>query len=181
MKNILSLLSLMIVMVVPTISIAGTPITNEMVDKYYGSCVELAKKEGTMTSESTNRYCACTAMNMQKSMTQEDLTDLSGTGVKQRTALNKMLIDVNGPCMSYPVKDLLNNKCMTDVKNKEICSCLSTKMGVFMAEITKRMMPELLADDPNLFDPMTPIMESPEFQQRQQQIAISCATEAKQK
>jgi hypothetical protein len=151
MKNILASLSLIILIAAPTIGIAGTPITNEMADKYFGSCVELAKKEGTMTSENTKRYCACTAMNMQKSMAQEDLTDLSGTGVKQRTALNKMLIDVNGPCMHYPVQDLLNNKCMIDVKNKQVCSCLSTKMGIYMAEISKKMMPELLADNPNLF------------------------------
>jgi hypothetical protein len=181
MKNFIPFLAFVTLLNLPVIGMAGTPIDDKMTDKYFGSCVELTKKEGTMTSDSINRYCACTAMNMQKKMTQEDLTDLSGTGTVQRTALNKMLLDVNGPCMRYPVKDLLNNKCMTDVKNKAICTCLSERMGTFMSDISKRMMPELLAEDPNLFDPMTPIIESQEFQQRQQQIAVSCATDPTQR
>ena len=181
MKNILCLTLFGTLISLSSFGLAGAPISNEMADKYFSSCVDGAKKEGTMSGEGGNKYCACTAMNMQKSMTQEDVTDLSGTGQKQRNALNKMLLDVNGPCMQYPVHDMLLKQCLVDVKNKAICSCLSTKMGDFMADISKRMMPELLEDNPNLFDPMTPIIESPEFQQRQQQIAISCATHPTQK
>ncbi len=176
MKNIFYLTVFLFLFTLPSLGIAGTTITNEMADKYFSNCVEGAKKEGTMTTDGLNKYCACTAMNMQKSMTQEDLTDLSGTGQKQRNALNKMLLDVNGPCMQYPVHDMLHKQCMADVKNSEICNCLSTKMGSFMADISKRMMPELLADNPNLYDPTTPILESQEFKVRQNQIALSCAT-----
>lgn len=159
---------------------AGTPITNEMAEKYFANCVANAEKDGTMSKDSQNKYCACTAMNMQQSMTQEDLTALSSHGDTARAALNKVLITVNGPCMQYPTHDLLNNKCMADVKNPAICSCLSNKMGNFMKDISKRMLPTLLANDPNIFDPMTPIMESLEFVQTQQKIALSCATNPNQ-
>lgn len=159
---------------------AGTPITNEMAEKYFANCVANAEKDGTMSKDSQNKYCACTAMNMQQSMTQQDLTALSSHGDTARAALNKVLISVNGPCMQYPTHDLLDNKCMADVKNSAICSCLSNKMGNFMKDISKRMLPALLANDPNIFDPMTPIMESPEFVQTQQKIALSCATNPNQ-
>lgn len=181
MKNIVCLTALLVFFAFPSFAKSGTPINDEMTDKYFANCVDGVKKEGTMSVEGGNKYCACTAMNMQKSMSQEDITALSGTGTPQRTALNKMLLDVNGPCMQYPVHDMLFNQCLKDVKNDAICTCLATKMGDFMADISKRMMPELLEDNPNLFDPMTPILESPEFQQRQQQIALSCATNPNEK
>ncbi|MBL8641065.1 MAG: hypothetical protein JNL76_03010 [Alphaproteobacteria bacterium] len=162
-------------------SVSGTPITDEMSSKYFSNCVASAQKEGTMTKETQNQYCACTAMNMQKTMSQEDLVNLSTPGDKARKSLNKVLISVNGPCMQYPTHDLIHKKCMTDVKSPEICSCLSNKMGIFMKDISGRMLPDLLKKDPNLFDPVTPIMETSEFIETQRKIALSCATNPTQK
>lgn len=109
-------------------------------------------------------------------MTQEDIQTLTNHDDSARLALNKILLNVNGPCMEYPTHDLLNKKCMTDVKNEAICSCLSNKMGLFMKDISKRMLPKILADNPNIYDPMTPIMESQEFTTTERQVALSCAT-----
>jgi hypothetical protein len=152
-----------------------------MAEKYFNNCVTNTQKQGTLTTQNQQRYCACTAMNMQKSMTQEDLAMLSTPqNEAARLVLNKILVDVNGPCMQYPVHDLIENKCMTDLKNVAICNCLSNKMAQFTAQQSQKMMPKLLADNPNLFDPLTPIMESQEFQQTQQSIALSCATNPNQ-
>lgn len=181
MKKILLMTAILFVANIPAFAqTAGTPITGEMADKYFASCVTGAQKEGTMTPYTQKKYCACTAMNMQKTMTQEDLAALSSRGDTARAALNKVLISVNGPCMQYPTHDLLNKKCMADVKNPEICSCLSTKMAEFMKDISGRMLPSLLANNPNIFDPVTPIMETPEFVRTQQKIALSCATNPNQ-
>jgi hypothetical protein len=118
---------------------------------------------------------------MQQSMSQEDLTALSSKDkAVARLALNKVLLNVNGPCMQYPVHDLLQNKCMTDLKNPAICGCLSKKMGKYTAQQSQRMMPQILAQNPEIFDPLTPIMESQEFQQTQHSIALSCATNPNQ-
>ena len=155
-------------------------ITNDVTEKYFKNCLVGAEKQGTMTADNQKQYCACTALNMQKSMTQEDLKALSYQDEKSRLVLNKILIDVNGPCMEYPVHDLIEKKCMADIKNPAICSCMSKKMGKFTAKQSQQMMPKLLADNPNLFDPLTPIMESQEFQQTQQSIALSCATNPNQ-
>lgn len=181
MKKLLLITAILFTANLPVASYASsTAITGEMTEKYFANCVTSAQKDGTMSSETQKKYCACTAMNMQKSMTQEDLLALSSRGDAQRPALNKLLLSVNGPCYEYPIHDMINNKCMTDVKNPGICSCLSNKMGTFMKDITARMLPNILANDPNIFDPMTPIMESPEFVQTQQKIALSCATNPNQ-
>lgn len=181
MKKILLMTAILFVANIPASSHAeGTAITGEMAEKYFANCVTGAEKEGTMTPDSQKKYCACTAMNMQKSMTQEDLSALSSRGDTARPALNKVLISVNGPCMQYPTHDLINKKCMTDVKNPAICSCLSNKMANFMKSISGQMLPKILADNPNIFDPVTPIMETPEFVQTQQKIALSCATNPNQ-
>lgn len=181
MKKLLLMTTLFFATVSPSFSFAaGTEITGEMAEKYFANCVANAEKEGTMSKDSQNKYCACTAMNMQKAMTQEDLSALSGRGDAARAALNKVLVSVNGPCMEYPTHDLIHNKCMADVKNAEVCSCLSNKMGHFMKAISARMLPTLLEKNPNIFDPMTPIMETPEFVETQQKIALSCATNPNQ-
>ena len=174
--------SLLLLCAVPFWAKAATPITTEMAEKYFSNCVSGAQKDGTMTAENQKRYCACTAMNMQKSMSQEDLSILSSPDKSiQRQSVNKILIDVNGPCMQYPIHDLINKKCMTDLKNEAICSCLSTRMGQFTKQQSQKMMPQILADNPEIFDPLTPIMESQEFQKTQQQIALYCATHPNQK
>lgn len=160
---------------------AATPVTIEIANQYFANCVAGAKKEGTMQPQTQERYCACTALNMHKSLSQEDLATLNYQNEASRLVLNKILTEVNGPCMEYPVHDLIMKKCMTDLKNPAICECLSTKMGNFTAQQSRQMMPKLLAENPNLFDPLTPIMESQEFQQTQQQIALSCATNPNQK
>ncbi len=161
-------------------SYAGTAITDDIANKYFENCVTGAQKQGTMTPNTQKRYCACTAMNMQQSLTQEDLSALSAQDDAARLVLNKILLNVNGPCMQYPVHDLIEKKCMTDLKNAGICSCLSNKMGQYTAQQSQKLMPKLLADNPNLFDPLTPIMESQEFQQTQHSIALSCATNPNQ-
>ncbi len=161
-------------------SVGATPITDDIAKNYFNNCVTGAIKEGTMTADTRQRYCACTAMNMQSSMTQEDLSALSYKDEKARLVLNKILTDVNAPCMQYPVHDMIAKKCMVDLNNPPICGCLSRKMGQYTAQQAQKMMPQLLADNPDLFDPLTPIMESQEFEQTQKGIALSCATNPNQ-
>lgn len=177
MKKILLLTIIIIATTIPALSYAaGTPVTDEIAKKYFDNCVAGAQQQGTMTPATQQRYCACTAINMKQKMTQEDLAALSAKGDVARAALNKVLLDVNGPCMEYSTYDLINKKCMTDVKNAAICSCLSTKMGAYIKDVSGRMLPQLLAANPNAYDLVTPVMESPEVENTQRQIALQCAT-----
>jgi len=180
MNPVKTLICLFAICICPASSYAGTAITNDIAQKYYNNCVAGAQKQGQLTPQNQQRYCACTAMNMQQSMTQEDLSALSYKDEKARLVLNKILTNVNAPCMQYPVHDMISKKCMTDLKNSGICNCLSNKMGQYTAQQAQKMMPQLLAENPNLFDPLTPIMDSQEFQQTQKSIALSCATNPNQ-
>ena len=177
MKKFLLITTIIFTATIPALSYAaGTPITDDIAKKYFDNCVSGAQKEGTMTPATQQRYCACTALNMKQNMSQEDLAALSAQGDVARAALNKVLLNVNGPCMEYSTHDLINKKCMTDVKDPAICSCLSTKMGNYIKQVSGQMMPKLLAANPNAYDLVTPIMESPEVENTQKQIAMQCAT-----
>jgi hypothetical protein len=171
---------LLVLCAVPIHAFAGTPLTDTMTSKYFDNCVNGLPKQNTMPQESGKRFCACTAMNMQRAMTQEDIQALSGQDQAARNAINKILIDVNGPCMEYPVHDMIQKECMTKLGNPNICNCLSNKMAIYTKQQTQTILPKLLAQNPNLYDTVTPIVESPEFQQAQQQIALSCATNPNQ-
>lgn len=155
---------------------AETPVTPEMADKYFQNCLAGAQKQNQLSPENQKHYCACTAINMQKNMSQEDVAALSNKDKSARLALNKVLIHVNGPCLQYPVHDMLYNQCMKTLGTQNICECVGNKTGKYMSKISGTMLPKILADNPEIYDPMTPILESKEFQQAQQEIAMSCAT-----
>lgn len=157
---------------------ADTPMTDELTNQYFENCLNGLQKDSTMTPNSKKAYCVCTSVNMKKSMTSEDLIALSEN---KRPALNKVLLDVNGPCMQYPVRDMIQKKCMTDLKNDAMCSCLSQKVGEYTKQEVQKKLPKILADNPDVYDTMSPIVDSPEFQQATQQMALSCATNPTQK
>ena len=68
---------------------ADTPITDAVASAYFENCMQGLQKQDTMTPDTQKKYCACTALNMKKSMSQEDVVALSKN---ERAALNKVLI-----------------------------------------------------------------------------------------
>lgn len=179
-KNIMKIIVCMIILspMLLASAHAATPLTNGMVNDYFKRCMQGVKKDGTMRPETQKPYCVCTALRMKTSMSQEDVAALSRN---DRAALNKVLIDVNGPCMQYPVQDLIYSRCINSVKNQPACSCLSRKAGEYTKQEAQKKLPKLLADNPNLEDIMSPIINTPEFDRAQEQIAASCATNPNQK
>jgi len=157
---------------------AGTPITHDMAQRYFENCLKLAPiTTPDMKPETQKRYCACTAKTMMGTMSQEDLKALgSKDPITARTATNKVIVDVNAPCTRYPIHDMLQNKCMTDLGNAAICSCLSTKMAAYVETQSKALLAPILQKNPNIYDPTAPIVNSPEFQAMEKKIALGCAT-----
>jgi hypothetical protein len=161
--------------------IIGTPLTQDMAEKYFTNCLESSRAQGIMSETTAQNYCGCTAVEMKDNLSQEEVAGLNEKMEVSRPVLNKVLIEVNGPCIHYPVKDLVHSKCMTDVGNSPVCQCVSEKISQFIKNISGRMLPEILKEDPNIFDPMGPIMESNEYKMRERQIVMSCATNPTQK
>lgn len=154
---------------------AATPISDQMVKKFYGQCLENSKKDGTMTDTSAKSYCECTSKTMQQNMYVEELQAMSGQDQAARNAINKVVIDVNGPCMAIPLHDKIYKKCMTDVGKYGMCECLASGISLELSEQTQSMMRTLLANNPNMYDPMGELMETPQYKDTEKKITMSCA------
>ncbi|MDY0028757.1 MAG: hypothetical protein RBR86_02315 [Pseudobdellovibrionaceae bacterium] len=154
---------------------AATPISDQMAQKFYGQCLENSKKDGTMSEQSAQVYCECTGKTMQQNMSVEDIQAMSGQDQAARNAINKVVTDVNGPCMAIPLHDKVYNKCMTDVGKLGMCECLASGISLELSKQTQSMMRTLLANNPNMYDPMGELMEMPEYKQTERKIAMSCA------
>lgn len=155
---------------------AATPITDEMVEKYSAQCVTSAKEEGTMIPDSQAAFCACTGQHMKSAMTVEDLQAMQGKDQAARDAINKVLTDVNGPCMSYPIHDKVYKKCMADVGQAKTCECLSSGIATYLSAQSQTIMKDLLAKNPNMYDPMGEIMSSAAYQAEEKKLAMGCLT-----
>jgi hypothetical protein len=154
---------------------AQTVITQQQGQQYYQNCVKQPNQ--TMDGRTQHEFCTCTANFMMQNLTMEDLRAMNGQDQAARNALNKMVIGVYAPCMQFPIKDLIQKKCMTDVKKQNVCQCLSNNMAAFTASEAQRLLGTVLAQNPNAFDPMSAIMDQPEFKARQQQISLQCLTQ----
>ena len=154
---------------------AATPISNEMAQKYYQQCLVNSQQDGTMTEQSQKSFCTCTAQQMQKNMAVEDLVAMQGNDQSARNAINKVITDVNGPCMNYPLHDKVYGKCMQDVKKHTLCECLASGISNKLSSQTQNMMRDILAKNPNVYDPMGELMNTSEYKNAEQQITYGCA------
>lgn len=159
-------------------------ITEKQTAQYVTNCLKNSAKDQTMTEQTKQILCTCTASFMQQNLTMSDLkamnvkstTPTAQESQLQRNALNKMMTKVYAPCMEFPVHDLIQKQCMTDVKNKTICNCVSKNMAAYTAQSAQTTLGDVLAKNPNTFDPMGAIIDSPAFQTQQKSITLQCIT-----
>lgn len=153
-------------------ALAAMPVGKDMANSYYANCLD--KRDERMTEDSQKAMCACTAAKMMESMTVEDMTVMSSDTPDSRLMLNKMLIEVYAPCMSFPVQDLVETQCLNDEKvatigfrqtKKSLCHCMAEKTGQWFTTRGKYLMFELLQKNPNITDPISPVMESKSFKE----------------
>jgi hypothetical protein len=173
--NFLFLAFLFLFLIAATSAVAQTPISDDMRAQFKSNCLRGAEAEGTLTPEHREQFCACSAEKMQSAMTLEDAQAMTGNDQAARDAINKTILEVHAPCMDVAIYDLIHKKCEKDVGTPSVCACLAEKMSVFTAEKSQEMLKTLLEQNPNMMDPMAAVVDSPEFQQEQQRIALSCA------
>lgn len=156
-------------------SIAQTPVSKDIAATFVQNCK--AKRDQTMTKSTQEVFCECTGHFMQENMTVEDMQNLQSTNPNTaRVAANTMLVGVYAPCMEFPVRDLIHKKCMAnDFQSKSgICDCLADNMAKYTAAEAQNHFIEILQDNPMIYDPMAPIVNSPKFAQQEKKIALSC-------
>lgn len=153
---------------------AQTKISDEMAQSYYQNCN--MKSDPNVSKDTQDIFCQCTAMHMQKFMSLEDMKQMQDPNPQRaRLSMNKVILDVYAPCMEFPVRDLLFNTCKKRGAPSAACDCLANEMGKYTAASAQQMLYDILQKNPNIVDPMGPIVNSPKFKAKEQQAAQSCA------
>lgn len=181
MKKIISTAALLLLLF--TGPAFATPISKEQANNYYANCK--AQPGAGMRPESHDAMCACTSVKMMEAMTVEDVQAMSSG---DKNAQNKMFIEVYAPCMSYPVQDLVGMQCLEDPKidqvgsnipKEELCSCIAERTAAWFEGEGRALMRRVLTKNPEITDPVGPVMETPEFKSQTYNGLIACLTETR--
>ncbi len=160
-----------------------THISDDMAKAYYANCA--SKSDPHITPEGMRAMCACTSDKMVQTMSVEDLKTLAQNDQAGRDMLNHMLLDVYAPCMNYPVQDMLEGQCQQDMKDKplppgmdmgKLCHCMATKTGAWFTTNGRDLMTQVLKANPNITDPVGPVMEDPSFKKASSDYLTACLT-----
>ena len=158
-----------------------TPITDDMAKAYYANCA--GKSDPHITPEGMKAMCSCTSDKMVQTMSVEDLKTLAQNDQAGRDMLNHMLLDVYAPCMNFPVQDMLEGQCLQDMKGKplpagadmgKICHCMATKTGSWFTTNGLDLMAQILKANPDITDPVGPVMEDASFKKASSDNLNSC-------
>ena len=177
----LSLFAYVVLLCLAVPALAQTAVTKEQANAYYVNCK--SKPDPRMKPESQDAFCSCTAVTMMKTLSVEDVNAMAGNDQTARNALNTMLLDVYAPCMSYPVEDLVTAQCLNDPRisqigsatpAQDICGCMAARTASWFVKDGRGLMAELLKQNPNITDPLTPVMESKPFQKQSYESMIAC-------
>lgn len=160
---------------------AQTPITKDAANAYYRNCK--AQSDPRLRPETQEELCACTAVQMMEKMSVQEVQTMSHNDQSGRMALNKMLVEVYAPCINFPVQDMISEECMNDPKvdmaglkmdKAVLCDCMGEKTGAWMASAGKALMGQILAGNPNITDPIGPVMENKAFRQQAYENMMAC-------
>lgn len=178
----MKILSFLLLALLATVTPAhATAITKDVANAYYQNCT--AAQDPHMTQESQSALCACTAAKMQATMSVEDIQTMGRNDEQGRAMLNHMLTEVYGPCMQYPVQDLVSAQCMKDPKidmmnlktdRGQLCGCMAENTGQWFSTKGKDLIARLLLANPNMTDPVNPVMDSADFKRASYDSLVSC-------
>ncbi len=152
-----------------------TPVTKEQAQIFYEACQQ--NRDERMTKETQDIFCQCSSMGYKEHMTQEDLEQLAhGKGDAPRYVLNKILIEIYPPCMEFPIRDLVFQKCIQNEfqVGEKICSCMASKMASYMSERAQGELQEILKNDPTAYDPLDSITTSESYRQKEKRVVLEC-------
>lgn len=158
-----------------------TPISQEMARKYYENCKSRPDPMKVMSEQSRDNLCSCTATRLMSAMTVEDIKIMGGNDQPARNALNKMLTAVYAPCMEFPARDLVYANCVANAQLKAaasniegLCGCVAGQAAQYIAANGPGIMQQELMKNPNVTDPLGPLMQSQGFTQASQAFTMQC-------
>lgn len=158
---------------------AQTPVNDEMAKAYYDSC--MGKRDQRMSTEAQDSLCTCTSEKMKETMSVEDIRTMGRDDQAGRDMLNKMMLNVYAPCMHRPIAEMVRDQCMmedrmqsTRMHKVDLCACIGDKMGVWFTTNGRDLMAEVLAQNPNISDPIGPVMASQPFMNTTMDTMMAC-------
>lgn len=171
----------LIALLLATFSLTGhanaqTPVSNEMAQNYLNSCVQQPSQ--TMDKQTLTQFCQCTAANIQKNISFEEIQAQSKNDQAARNALNKIVTQVYAPCIQYPVGALVAKQCAANPqtsKNPALCTCSSTQLAAYTQREAPQQLAALFAQNPNITDPSTAFMSTPQYAAAEKYIAETCS------
>jgi hypothetical protein len=162
----------------------ATEISKEAANAYFGQC--MGARDERMTPETQEELCACTSAHMMGKLSAEEIQIMGENTSRGRAVLNKMLIEVYGPCMAGPVTDLVTGQCATDprialadqtVDRTVLCGCMTERTNEWFSTAGPQIMAQALLEQPYTGDPITPVAESKVFKDETYEIMLACMAE----
>ncbi len=147
----------------------ATPIDRETANAYFLNCK--ANPDPRFSEETQEQFCGCTATNMMKSFTIEDMQKIGNPqDPAARTAVNKLMINIYAPCIQYPAQEYHYQTCVNDPKTKilgnpeTVCKCAANQVASYLQSNSKNLLRTILRKNPTIQDPMQAIYDDTSFQ-----------------
>lgn len=170
-----------LLLLIPALPGHATQLNKDQANAYYKNCV--AQSDPRLSQKSQEALCSCTSAMMTQQMSVEDIQTMGQNTQAGRDALNKMLLDVYAPCMQFPVEDLVATECLKDEKismmglksdRRALCGCIAARTGAWLKSTGRSIMSGLIGRNANITDPISPVMDSPEFRSASYDNLVSC-------
>ena len=170
-----------LISVIANPAFAETSISDQQANAFYRHC--MTKGDPRLSEHSQDALCSCTAVKMQEAIRPEYLDIMKENNPRGRAMLNYMLLNVYAPCIAYPAHDLVYRNCLTDVSidtldlkadRDGLCTCIAERTGIWLSKEGQGIMTELLIDNPDMADPISPVIESDFFKKASYQNLVAC-------
>lgn len=141
---------------------------DDYANRYYENC--RAQKHPILQGENLELLCGCTASQLPKAMTIEQVRQMQEDSADGQYQRNRMMLFVYAPCIEHPTRALVLDQCMNDpkvqagIKNyKTVCNCLADNMATFMKERAPATIENAIKFNEKDVDPLRKLLESPAF------------------
>ncbi|MEM7650782.1 MAG: hypothetical protein AAF204_01710 [Pseudomonadota bacterium] len=152
---------------------------NDFANRYFDNCMK--QQHPNLQGEQKELLCGCTAANIPGNMTVQNMRDMQQNTPEGATQRGRMLLFVYTPCIEYPTKALIYDRCVNDPQVRgglkrytQVCDCLSDGMAGFMKERAPKTVENALALNINDIDPLRVLMESKAFEEQSRYHMKNC-------
>lgn len=166
----------------PTEPAAISPV--QAASAYYENCMK--QSNPMLDAQNQVNLCACTAEKFARTMTPEDVKEMSQPTEAGAAQRNRMILNVYAPCIRYPAHALVNYSCLNDTRYKmvfgdkaqSVCGCLAENMSAYMEKVAPDAIRQAIASGADMTDPLRTLLESDGYAAQEQKVSKACMKQA---